>query len=143
MTAEHLPVVYVTCPNNHRTGTVKPTGKIIQCQRCFHELDKTVMVMVPPRPAGPPKRLEIDWGHDECRTCRTTAPRPGEKLLPYGWMSVMVGTNPAAEKYGRTRVYHGPYCSARCAIAALEAADRGADVNVSHLVTMKPSGGDR
>ena len=100
--------------------------------------------MVRPRPAEPPKRLEVNWGHDECRTCRTTAPRPGEKLLPYGWMSVMVGTNPAAEKYGRTRVYHGPYCSAGCAISALQAADRrGADVNVSHMMTKPPTGSDR
>ena len=55
----------------------------------------------------------------------------------------MVCTNPAADRYGRTRVYLGTYCSRRCVIAALEAADRGAEVNAGRLMTMKPSGSDR
>ena len=98
----HLNIVYATCPNNHKIGTVKPTGKIIQCQRCFHELDKTVMLMVPPRPARPPKRIAVDWGTEICRTCGDSAARPGEKLLPPGWMTIMLGLDPAADKYGRT-----------------------------------------
>lgn len=117
-------MVYLTCPAGHRFGTVKPTGKIIPCQRCFRELDKTVMVMVPPRPAEPPKRIEVNWGTEECRTCGDTAPRPGEKLLPPGWMTVMIGLDPAADKYGRTRRFLGPCCGSACAIAELRKAAR-------------------
>jgi hypothetical protein len=136
-------IVYVVCPKGHKTGTQKPSGKIVRCQRCFHELDKTVMVMVPPRPAEPPKRLDMDWGRAECRTCRATAPRPGEKLLPVGWMTIMVGTNPAGRQVRRTRVYIGPYCSRECLVTGLPDHRRDDGVNPSHLMTMKPSGSDK
>jgi len=119
------PVVYAVCPAGHRAGSVKPTGTMIKCQQCFRETGQTVTVMVPPRPPEPPPKLEVNWGHDECRTCGDTAPRPGEKLLPVGWMAVMIGTDPAADKYGRTRIYVGSYCGARCTIAALQARTGG------------------
>ena len=121
MTASGLDMVYVTCPNNHRIGTRKESGQMLRCQRCFQELDQSVTVMVPPRPAEPPKRLIVSWGNEECRTCGDTAPRPGEKLLPPGWMTVMIGLDPAADKYGRPRWFVGPFCSACCAIAGLQA----------------------
>jgi len=91
MAVSELDVVYATCPNNHKFGTVKPTGTMIKCQRCFRELDKTVMVMVPPRPAEPPKRIEVNWGTEECRTCGDTA----------------------------TRRFVGPCCGSECAVAEL------------------------
>ena len=94
MTADGQPnVVYVTCPSNHRTGTLKASGKLMRCQRCFHELGRTVMLTVPPqpKPAG-------GWASAECWSCHAVAPRPGEKMLPPGWMTVMLGTDPTADK---------------------------------------------
>ena len=143
MTANELDVVHVTCPAGHKTGTRKESGRLMRCQRCFHELDKTVMLMVPPRPAGPPKRLTVDWGTERCWTCRATALRPGEKLLPVGWMTIMLGTNPAADKHGRAKLFLGPFSSRECLITGLPDRSRDDGVNPAHLMTMRPSGSDR
>ena len=94
---------------------------------------------VPDRAAAPAG----NWGRAECRTCRATAPRPGEKLVPLGWLMVMIGTDPAADKYGRTRRMLGPYCSAPCAVAGLRPADRGDTSTLHTLMTQKPAGSDR
>ncbi len=132
----HLPLVYVTCPAGHRTGTMKASGKLARCPRCWHEHGETALMTVPDRAAAPPG----NWGTAECRTCRATAPRPGEKLVPHGWMTIMTGTDPAADKYGRTHRITGPYCCAGCAIAGLRPADRGDTGTLRTLMTQKPAG---
>jgi hypothetical protein len=140
---ENKAAVYVTCPSGHKTGTRKPSGHPLRCQQCLRESGTTVMMSVPPRPAEPPKRLAVNWGTDTCWTCRATAPRPGEKLLPAGWMTVMLGVNPAADKHGRAKLFLGPFCSRQCLITGLPDRSRDDGVNSAHLMTMRPSGRDR
>ena len=55
-------------------------------------------------------------------------------------MTVMVGTNPSADQYGRTRRVLGPYCCSDCVIAVLRRSPE--QVNIGHLMTQKPAGSD-
>ena len=147
----HLPPVDAICPDGHRTSVQAPSGKRVRCGPC-RKAGRTVMVTVPPRPGvmPAPEPRAPSAPPAKCRTCGTTAPPPPGGRVPHGWMTVWISADPARDPRRRARVALGPWCSARCAAAALaaravaggKARGRPDDDRVSYrdLMTERPVG---
>ena len=127
-----LPVVYVTCPDGHRTGTQKQSGTKMRCSRCWQEQGREVHVTVPDRDVSEPPRPAREKAAvrpaptalpppaprpSSCRGCGAQAPAG---RLPDGWMSVSVSADPTRTKDAKPYRRLGPYCCLACLAGSLK-----------------------
>jgi len=111
--AAHLPVVHVTCPAGHRTGTRKASGRMLRCQRCWHDNGIEVMVTVTSRDAPDPVAEVV------CKGCGGTAERREDRRGPAGWYGLTVAVPDDIDGRGKGFIWLGQFCSVACLAASV------------------------